>query len=379
MTKTRRNPNRASAGPRIVLVAGARPNFMKVAPVLRALNQHAGACAPILVHTGQHYDDTMSSVFFEQLGIQQPDVCLDAGSGAHGSQTGRIMTAFEEYLLASPTPAGVVVVGDVNSTLACALVSVKLGIPVAHVEAGLRSFDRSMPEEINRVVTDAVSDLLFVSEPSGETNLAREGIAPERVRFVGNVMIDSVVYELAASQALDLPRRLNLPPKAFALVTLHRPSNVDIPEQLHRIVEFLMELSSRMTVVFPVHPRTGARLVEFGLLKCLQRSGIRQLEPLGYREMLALMEQAQFVVTDSGGVQEETTYLGVPCVTLRSSTERPITITQGTNTVVGSDFELARRVIAEIDASTYKSGRPVDGWDGRAATRIADALIQSWQ
>ena len=365
---------------RIVLVAGARPNFMKVAPVLRAIKLRANGFAPALVHTGQHYDEDMSAVFFDQLDMPRPDVHLGAGSGAHGAQTARIIASFEEFLLSSqPRPAGVVVVGDVNSTMACALAAVKLGIPVAHVEAGLRSFDRSMPEEINRVVTDAVADVLLVSEPSGEANLKREGVASERIHFVGNVMIDTLVRELPAAQRFDMAGRLGLRAQEFALVTLHRPSNVDVPGPLAEIVSFLERVSQALTVVFPMHPRTRKQLERFELMPRLRSApGIRQLDALGYRETLGLMGMARLVITDSGGVQEETSYLRVPCLTLRPNTERPVTVTLGTNTVVGSDLALAGTLVNEIGAGGYKTGREIVGWDGQAATRIVGVLAEAW-
>ena len=364
--------------PRIVVVAGARPNFMKVAPVLRALRNHHGPIVE-LVHTGQHYDDGMSTIFFEQLGIPSPDFHLQVGSASHAVQTGRVMAAFEQYLLAStPMPAGVVVVGDVNSTMAATLAAVKLGIRVAHVEAGLRSFDRSMPEEINRVVTDAVADLLLVSEPSGEENLKREGIPAERIHFVGNVMIDTLVHELPAARALDMPARIGLPHGRFAVVTLHRPSNVDDPAALSTLVAFLILVARNVPVIFPVHPRTRARLDEFALTSSLDDQRVHLVEPLAYREMLSLLDQAQFVVTDSGGIQEETTYLGTPCLTARDSTERPVTVTHGTNTLIGRDLQQALVLIEQIKIGTYKRARAIPLWDGNAAERIADTLIDSW-
>jgi UDP-N-acetylglucosamine 2-epimerase (non-hydrolysing) len=360
----------------VVLVGGARPNFMKVAPVIRALSRLDGVSSR-LVHTGQHYDGSMSDVFFEQLGLPAPDAYLNVGSGPHGAQTGRVMTAFEEYLQGRPKPSGVVVVGDVNSTAACALTAVKMGIRVAHVEAGLRSFDRAMPEEINRLVTDAISDLLLVSEPSGLENLAREGVSSERVHFVGNVMIDTLVHERQAARALDVVERLRLTAGQYALITLHRPSNVDAAGPLGAIAAFLAELSQRTEVILPVHPRTRARLSEFGLIDRLGRR-VRVLEPIGYREMLALTENARFVLTDSGGVQEEATFLNVPCLTLRENTERPITVTHGTNTIVGRDFDLARHSIDEIESGRYKKSKHIDGWDGNAAERVAAILSAAW-
>lgn len=364
----------------IVVVAGARPNFVKVAPILRALEARAPSIDRRLVHTGQHYDAGMSDVFFEQLGIPAPHVHLNVGSGTHGAQTARVLAAFEEYLLAgAPRPRGVVVVGDVNSTLACALAGVKLLIPVAHVEAGLRSFDRTMPEEINRLATDAIADLLLTSEPSGEANLRHEGIPGERIHFVGNVMIDSLVRELPAARALGTPASRGLTPGRFALVTLHRPSNVDGAERLDRLVGFLERMAARIPTVFPAHPRTRASLERFGLMDRVGAArGLALLDPLGYRENLGLMADAALVVTDSGGMQEETTYLGVPCLTLRPGTERPVTATEGTNTIVGEDLGRAEELVNEILAGRYKKGGAVHGWDGRAAERVADVLMKAW-
>jgi UDP-N-acetylglucosamine 2-epimerase (non-hydrolysing) len=368
-----------SDSPAVVdLVAGARPNFMKVAPVLRAMGAAAGPLAARLVHTGQHYDEGMSGVFFRDLGIREPDLHLGVGSGTHGQQTARILAAYEEHLLRTP-PVAVVVVGDVNSTMACTLAAAKLGIPVAHVEAGLRSFDRSMPEEINRVVTDALADLLLVSEPAGEENLRREGVADGRIRYVGNVMIDTLVRELPAARALGVPGSLGLPASGYAYVTLHRPSNVDDPGRLGRVVEMLRGLGGRLPVVFPVHPRTRERLRGAGLEGALSGApGVRALEPLGYRESLGLMAGARLVLTDSGGVQEETTYLGVPCLTLRPNTERPVTVSLGTNTVVGEEIERVLPLVGEVLAGPARKGRPIPGWDGHAAERVAAALAERY-
>jgi UDP-N-acetylglucosamine 2-epimerase (non-hydrolysing) len=362
------------------LVAGARPNFMKVAPILRAMGSSAGPLAARLVHTGQHYDEGMSAVFFRDLGIREPDVSLGVGSGTHGQQTARILAAYEEHLLtASPRPAAVVVVGDVNSTMACTLAAVKLSLPVVHVEAGLRSFDRSMPEEINRLVTDTLADLLLVSEPAGEENLRREGIADSRVLYVGNVMIDTLVRELPAARALGVAARLGLPASGFLYVTLHRPSNVDDPARLARVVAMLRSLGARLPVVFPVHPRTRERLRAAGLEAALSGApDVRVLEPLGYRESLSLMAGARLVLTDSGGVQEETSHLGVPCLTLRPNTERPVTVSLGTNTVVGEEIERVLPLVEEVLAGRYKKGQPIPGWDGRAAERVAAALAERY-
>lgn len=363
----------------VVLVAGARPNFMKLAPLLREL-QRRGTSRATLVHTGQHYGHEMSGVFFEQLRMPSPDVHLEIGSASHGVQTGRIMAAFEEYLAARPAPPrGVVVVGDVNSTLACALVAVKRGIPVAHVEAGLRSADRTMPEEINRIVTDSISDLLLVSEPAGLDNLAHEGVPEVRVRYCGNVMIDSVVDQLPAARALEMPARLGLTRGAYAIATLHRPSNVDAPARLRELIAFLGRVGRELPVVFPVHPRTERMLSDVGLRDELaDRGEVRLSPPLGYREFLGLMESARFVVTDSGGIQEETTFLGVPCVTLRANTERPVTVTRGTNTLVGDDLDRAWEVCRGYLDRAPRAAQPIEGWDGRAAARVVDELSTAW-
>ncbi len=352
---------------------------MKVAPILRLL---AAPEAPLrfrLVHTGQHYDAGLSGVFFSQLAIPEPDAHLNVGSASHAVQTARVMCAFEEYLLKLPKqPRGVVVVGDVNSTVACALVAVKLEIPVAHVEAGLRSFDRQMPEEINRVVTDAVSDVLLVSEADGMENLRREGVASSRIRFVGNVMIDSLIPELERAKALVMPTRLGMR-SHYALVTLHRPSNVDTVERLTEIVELLMRLAPRMTIAFPVHPRTRERMERFGLMgRLAETPEIRVMEPLGYRENLGMMASALVVLTDSGGIQEETSFLGVPCLTIRPNTERPITINQGTNTLIDGALSKVDDLIGDILSGTYKRGGPIPGWDGHAADRIVSELTHSW-
>jgi UDP-N-acetylglucosamine 2-epimerase (non-hydrolysing) len=362
----------------VVFVAGARPNFMKVAPLLRALRARPGRLAGRLVHTGQHYDPSMSSVFFRDLDIPEPDAHLEVGSGLHGAQTARILSGFEEYLLAHPATQGVVVVGDVNSTVAGALAAVKLGIPVAHVEAGLRSFDRSMPEEINRVVTDAISDLLLVSEPSGEENLRREGISEDRIRSVGNVMIDSVVRELPAARRLHMRDALGLE-GPFVLVTLHRPSNVDDLAKMTRACASLERVAARLPVVFPVHPRTGKQLREFGLFDRLASTrGMRCLPPLGYHEALGVMSDAAVVITDSGGIQEETSYLRVPCLTMRETTERPVTVTLGTNSVVGHDWDRAEALVTEVLEGRYKKGADIPLWDGHAAERVAEVLLAAW-
>ena len=310
---------------KILNICGARPNFMKIAPLMRAYRRHKHI-QPLIVHTGQHYDENMSDLFFRQLQIPEPDVNLEVGSGSHAQQTAQIMAHFEPLVL-EHQPEWVVVVGDVNSTIACALVATKLGVKVAHVEAGLRSFDRTMPEEINRLLTDAISDLLLVSEPSGLENLLHEGVPDEKVHFVGNVMIDTLRSNLEQAQQSTILERMKLEPGGYNAVTLHRPSNVDDPEVFGRIADVLEEISRDLPTVFPMHPRTVHNLPKLGLAERFERmKGLRIIEPLGYLDFLKLMSQAAVVLTDSGGIQEETTILGVQCLTVRENTERPITI-----------------------------------------------------
>jgi UDP-N-acetylglucosamine 2-epimerase (non-hydrolysing) len=358
-----------------VLVVGARPNFVKAAPILRELD---GRATCDLVHTGQHYDFAMSGLFLEQLGIREPDVHLQVGSCSHGVQTGKIMIAFDEYLAARrEPPRAVIVVGDVNSTLACALVASKREIDVVHVEAGLRSFDRSMPEEINRIVTDTLSTRLLVSEPAGMENLAREHIAPERIRYVGNVMIDTLVDQLGAARESRILDRWKLESRGYAVVTIHRACNVDARARLEALVTVIENVSQMIPVVFPVHPRTHERLCGYELMPRLTAApGVHMSGPLGYREFLGLVDAAKVVLTDSGGIQEETSFLGVPCVTLRTTTERPVTLTSGTNVLVGDDSERALAVVR--DAVTGEAGPPraIPGWDGHAARRIVDAVLE---
>jgi UDP-N-acetylglucosamine 2-epimerase (non-hydrolysing) len=354
----------------ILMIAGARPNFMKIAPIAAAMRDEPSLSGQI-VHTGQHYDRKMSDLFFEQLGIPEPALRLGVGSGTHAVQTAEVMTRLEPILL-DRRPALVLVVGDVNSTVAAALVASKLGIPVAHVEAGLRSFDRTMPEEINRVVTDAISDLLFVSEPSGVANLSAEGVAPGKVHLVGNVMIDTLRHFKAAADDLRMFERFGLTDRGYAVLTLHRPANVDDPARLESLLEPVFELAKEMPVLFPVHPRTLAGLTALG---AAARPGLRLLEPLGYLEFLGLMSAARLVLTDSGGIQEETTVLGVACVTLRDNTERPITISEGTNRLGGTSLEGIRSAIRDALASSH-NGRIPELWDGRAANRIVRILAQ---
>jgi UDP-N-acetylglucosamine 2-epimerase (non-hydrolysing) len=358
---------------RILVVAGARPNFVKVAPVIKTLKQMSRA-EVALVHTGQHYDYNMSAAFFEELFIPAPDIFLGVGSGSHGEQTARILSAFEEVLLKDP-PAAVVVVGDVNSTLACTLGAAKCGVPVAHVEAGLRSFDRTMPEEINRVLTDALADYLFTHSPDADENLRREGAPEERIFRVGNVMIDTLREYEAAARARDVAGRLGLQAGGYAVCTLHRPSNVDDPGTLRTVVQILTDLQSECPVVFPMHPRTRTRLETFGLADVLlEQKNLQAIDPLGYLDFIGLMATAALVLTDSGGVQEETTALGIPCLTMRECTERPVTVTLGTNAVVGTDpkriLAAARRVLKR----DWPRGILPEGWDGHAAERIAAVL-----
>jgi UDP-N-acetylglucosamine 2-epimerase (non-hydrolysing) len=359
----------------IVLVVGARPNFMKVAPVLREL-QRRGKARATLVYTGQHRGPHMCGVFFEQLGLPAPDIELDIGGAAHGVLAGPIMEAFHDYLAARPAPPqAVVVVGDVTSTMACALVAAEHRIPVAHVEAGLRSFDRTMPEEVHRIVTDSVSSLMLASEPAALANLAREGVPADLVHYCGNVMIDTLVEQLPAARALDMPARVGMRQGGYAIATLHRPSNVDSPDRLRELLGLLLRLGNELPVLFPVHPRTANVLGALGLRDMLARDGrARLLPPLGYRELLGLLESARLVLTDSGGIQEETTYLGVSCITLRASTERPITLTHGTNTLAGTGTERAFRVCTSCLRGPSRVPREIDGWDGRAAARVVDAL-----
>lgn len=354
--------------PLVLLVAGARPNFMKIAPISAALRDATGLRAEI-VHTEQHYDAAMSELFFDQLGIPEPTIRLGVGSGSHARQTAEVMMRLEP-VVAERRPAALLVVGDVNSTIAAALVASKLGVPVAHVEAGLRSFDRTMPEEINRVLTDAISEWLFVSERSGLENLAREGVPASKVHFVGNVMIDTLLRFRARAMALDVPTRLGLAQGPYALLTLHRPANVDDPRVLKALLQPVMELSERMPVIFPAHPRTRASLEGAGVET---GAGIRLVEPMGYLEFLGLAAGARVVLTDSGGIQEETTVLGVSCVTLRDNTERPVTIHEGTNILAGTRPETIRAAIDRaLDADP--APRVPELWDGNAATRIVTIL-----
>jgi len=358
-----------------VCVCGARPNFMKVAPIVEALARVEGITT-LLVHTGQHYDQRMSRLFFEELGIRRPDVNLDVGSGSHAAQTARVMERFEP-VCAEARPDAVIVVGDVNSTMACAITAAKLRFPVAHVEAGLRSLDRNMPEEINRVVTDAVSDWHFVSEPSGVEHLRAEGIDGPRVCLVGNVMVDTLLRHRERSEKSDILVRLELVPGDYHLVTLHRPANVDDKESLGQIVRAIVEISTHATVVVPLHPRTRDQLVRFDLMDSLADTlGMRVLEPLGYLEFLKLMANARCVLTDSGGIQEETTALGIPCLTLRENTERPITISHGTNRLAGRRTETILAAYHQMRHNPPAARTTPPFWDGKTAQRIVARLVE---
>ena len=358
---------------KVILVAGARPNFMKIAPLWSEMIGHSSDFEPIILHTGQHYDYEMSKVFFEDLHLPEPHYFLGVGSGTHAEQTGKIMVEFER-VIQDENPDLVVVFGDVNSTLACSVTAKKLRIPVAHVEAGLRSFDMSMPEEINRKVTDAISDILFTPSQDGDENLLREGVERNRIHFVGNIMIDSLVsilervdqvYEDKVFQKYGLQRN------SYVLVTLHRPSNVDDKGNLYKIMNFLNTLSVKMPVIFPVHPRTKKGINGFDQ-PFLRNEALKMLEPLRYKEFISLEKYAKLVLTDSGGIQEETTYLNVPCLTLRSNTERPITITQGTNELVS--IENIEEKIEQVLSGRWKQGRKPERWDGRTGHRTVNIL-----
>lgn len=363
----------------IICIVGARPNFMKIAPIMAALNELKPALEVTLVHTGQHYDVAMNQQYFQALGIPAPDINLEVGSGTHATQTAEVMCRFEAAL-EGKNPSAILVVGDVNSTIACALVATKKGIPVIHVEAGLRSFDRGMPEEINRVLTDQISDMLFTTEPSGKDNLLREGVAEQRIHFVGNVMIDTLKNNLpraisARKIASDAGRGDFLPEDGnYAVLTMHRPSNVDDEVVLASLINTVVSISNQLPVIFPLHPRTKSMLHKFGLEKLLDTPKVLLLPPMGYLEMLGLMQGAKVVLTDSGGIQEETTALGVPCITLRQNTERPITVEQGSNTIAGQDPQAIMAIFDDVMRTGGKAGRIPEYWDGRASKRIADLI-----
>jgi UDP-N-acetylglucosamine 2-epimerase (non-hydrolysing) len=362
---------------RVLDVVGARPNFMKMAPLVAALR--ARGIEQALVHTGQHYDANMSKVFFEDLGLPEPDEHLGVGSGSHAEQTARVMVEFEK-VAERRKPDLVVVVGDVNSTLACSVVSAKMGIPVAHVEAGLRSFDWTMPEEINRIVTDRLSEILLTPSPDADENLRREGVPPERIHRVGNIMIDALVAHLAKAERSDVLARFGLRPKSYAVLTLHRPSNVDDAARLEGILGAILRVSRELPVVFACHPRTSQRLQANAAWRRDRGEGrVLETEPLGYLDFLRLTSQSRLVLTDSGGLQEETTYLGIPCVTIRENTERPITVTEGTNVLAGTDPGAIERAALEAISGRGRRGRVPDLWDGRTAPRIAEVFARWWE
>jgi UDP-N-acetylglucosamine 2-epimerase (non-hydrolysing) len=361
---------------KIINVVGARPNFMKVAPLVDAMKLQADRFQPLVVHTGQHYDASMSDLFFRDLELPEPDFYLGVGSASHAAQTAAILQQFEPVLLREK-PDWVLVVGDVNSTLACALVCAKLGIKVAHVEAGLRSRDRTMPEEINRLLTDQISDLLFTPSADANDNLRAEGIPEERIRFVGNIMIDSLQKYLSRARNSGIKERLGLCEKSYAVLTMHRPSNVDDAEAFERILQALENIVARIPVVFPVHPRTRKMIAQFGLADRIESAKeLRLIEPLGYLDFLGLVSGARLVLTDSGGIQEETTVLGIPCLTLRQDTERPITVAMGTNAIVGTDPEkIITRALDALNGTSARDNRIPPFWDGHTAERILATLV----
>ena len=361
---------------KVLLIVGARPNFMKVAPIYAEMKRRSGEFEPLIVHTGQHYDAAMSDTFFDDLGLPKPNVYLGVGSGSHAIQTAKVMTEFEPIVL-EHKPDWVVVVGDVNSTIACALVCSKLGVKVAHVEAGLRSRDRSMPEEINRILTDSISDLLLTTSQDADENLANEGIPSQKIRFVGNVMIDSLLEHLKIAERSTIREDLGVADTDYAVLTLHRPSNVDDRVIFSGILGSLIAISERLPIIFPVHPRTKAKIDEFGFKDSINDSNIRLIEPLGYLDFMRLYSGATLVLTDSGGIQEETTVLGIPCLTLRDNTERPVTIELGTNVLVGTDPEKIKRAAFEIldEENSTRSASIPPLWDGKTAGRICNELL----
>ncbi len=364
---------------RIACIVGARPNFMKIAPILRAFEKH-NCLDPVLIHTGQHYDSNLSDIFFEELGIKRPEISLGIGSGSHGKQTAEILIAIENVLVEASengTPFHrMIVVGDVNSTMAATIAAAKLLIPVAHVEAGLRSFDITMPEEINRMLTDSICDMLLPSEPDGVKNLQHEGHDDSKIHLVGNVMIDTLMNQVERAKESNILQDLSLVPGKYGVVTLHRPANVDDEKVLGELLKVLVEISANLPLVFPIHPRTKSRLEAFGFLNLLESaSNITCLGPAGYNDFLCLTSQAKVIVTDSGGLQDESTALPVPFLTMRPNTERPITVTLGTSTLVGSDSEKLKLHLTEVIDGTYKAGECPALWDGHAAERIAEIFV----
>lgn len=360
---------------KVMLIVGARPNFMKAAPLFDRMNRYHDLLEPILIHTGQHYDQKLSQLFFDDLKLPHPDIYLGVGSGSHAVQTAKIMTEFEKVILEDP-PHLLLVVGDVNSTIACALVAAKCQIPIAHIEAGLRSGDMTMPEEINRVLTDRISNYLFASEISGFQNLLKEGVDERKIFYVGNVMIDSLLAHLQTARQRAILEQLGLEAGQYALLTLHRPDNVDDPRTLAHLLGAARTISEQIPVVFPCHPRTRLNIDKFALSSYFDGDNMKLAEPLGYLDFLKLESEAAFVMTDSGGIQEETTILNVPCLTLRKNTERPVTVTEGTNTLVGPYPEKIIEAAEKLIAGNYKSGGVPKYWDGKAAERIVDALLE---
>ncbi len=367
---------------KIISVVGARPNFMKVAPINKALKKHniqnpESIIQHLICHTGQHYDEKMSKVFFDELGLPKPDFYLGIGGCSHAEQTGKVMIEFEKVLM-EEKPDIVIVVGDVNSTIACSLTAVKLGIKVAHVEAGLRSNDRTMPEEINRILTDSISDYLFVSEPYGLINLKREGTSKNKIFYVGNTMIDSLVHFTPLINKSNVLHRFSLTINEYVLVTFHRPSNVDSEANLLEILNLLKKISQKEKVIFPIHPRTKNRLIQLGFEKIFDGKEIIFTDPIGYIDFISLVMNSTLVITDSGGIQEETTFLGVPCITTRKTTERPITIEIGTNVLVGEDFNKAYEIAVDIMNGKIKKGKIPELWEGKAAERIVEILLSHY-
>ncbi len=360
---------------KIISIAGARPNFMKIAPLMEAMGAHE-SIEPMLVHTGQHYDERMSDLFFKQLGIPEPDMNLEIGSASHAVQTAGIMTAFEPICL-EHKPDAVLVVGDVNSTIACGLVAVKLGIKLVHVEAGLRSGDRAMPEEINRVLTDSISDMLFCTEPAGVKNLIAEGVSPERVFLVGNVMIDTLLKNKAKADESTILDEIGVVPGAYAAMTIHRPSNVDDPVVFARLLDAIDVIQKEMPIIFPIHPRTRNNIAKMGFTDRIEAMGnLRLIEPAGYMDFLKLTSNAKLVLTDSGGIQEETTILKVPCITMRENTERPITTEVGSSQLVGTDPVKILEAYRKVIEGQWRTPQVPELWDGKAAERIVKIIVE---
>ncbi len=358
---------------KIISVVGARPNFMKVAPVHKAFQIYKNQVEHLICHTGQHYDKKMSKIFFEDLEMPVPDFYLGVGSGSHAEQTAKVMIEFEK-VLNNERPDLIIVVGDVNSTVACSLVAAKLNIKVAHVEAGLRSFDRTMPEEINRLLTDAISDYLFVSEKSGLKNLGNEGVSEDKIYFVGNVMIDSLIHYLSKAEKSPVLKDYSLNPSEYILVTLHRPSNVDSKDFLKDLIALFEKLAEKRKIIFPVHPRTKKNLEDSGYINNISKN-IILTEPIGYIDFLALTKNSGLIITDSGGIQEESTYLGIQCITVRNNTERPITVEVGTNHLIGTDLNSVEKCALDILSGKIKEGKIPEMWDGRTSERIVKYLL----